>query len=302
MPQASPDMEFALALLAGQRRAVAAVEEAMPAIAQAALVLADVLRAGGRLIYAGAGSPALIAVQDGAELPGTFGIDAARIHFVVAGGLDNLVRLDGAAEDDAVAAARDMARLAPLARDIVIAVSASGTTSFTLSAADAARQGGAKVIAIANRPGAPLLAPADVAVLLDTGAEALHGSTRMAAGTAQKAALGLISTLAAAHLGHVHAGHMVNVRPENAKLRLRALHIIGEITAVDADVANASLTLAEGDVKSAILIAAGAATRQTALGLLARSQGHAGEALALLRAGEATVQSGARAPIEGRRA
>ena len=110
----------------------------------------------------------------------------------------------------------------------------------------------------------------------------------MAAGTAQKCALGLLSTLANARLGHVYRGHMVNVRPENAKLRRRAAHIVASLAGIDEDAASASLAGAQGDVKCAVVMACGAATRQTARDMLARSGGHIDAALARLRAGAAS--------------
>jgi N-acetylmuramic acid 6-phosphate etherase len=272
---------FLASLLASQKRAIESVSAGADSLARAAEAIAERLRAGGRLIYLGAGSSALIALQDGAELPGTFGLERERIIFLVAGGLGNIADIDSAAEDDIAGA--DVAGIGPLERDIVIAVSASGSTPYTLARAKAARERGAVLIALANRAASPLLHIADHPILLDSGPEALHGSTRLAAGTAQKCALGLLSTLAHARLGHVYRGHMVNVRPENDKLRRRAIHIVASIASVDEDTAAASLSSAKGEVKCAILIAAGAATREDAQHLIHDSAGHLGAALTRLR-------------------
>jgi N-acetylmuramic acid 6-phosphate etherase len=274
---------FLAALLASQNRAIESVTAGADSIVRAAEAIAERLRAGGRLIYLGAGSSALIALQDGAELPGTFGLERERIVFLVAGGLGNIADIDSAAEDDIAGAGADVAGIGPLERDIVIAVSASGATPYTLARAKAARERGAVLIALANRAASPLLHIADHPILLDSGPEALHGSTRLAAGTAQKCALGLLSTLAHARLGHVYRGHMVNVRPENDKLRRRAVHIVASIADVDEDAAGASLSRAKGDVKCAILIAAGAATRESARALIDEAGGHLGAALTRLR-------------------
>jgi N-acetylmuramic acid 6-phosphate etherase len=276
--------EFLASLLASQRRAVEAVAESAKIIARAAETLGERLAAGGRLVYIAAGSSGLIALQDGAELPGTFGIEASRIVFVFAGGMASIARLDAAVEDDIAAARRDVAALGPMDRDVVIAVSASGSTPYTLAGAEAAREGGAFLIAIANRAASPLLHVADCPILLDSGPEALHGSTRLAAGTAQKCALGLLSTLANARLGHVYRGHMVNVRPENEKLRRRAVHIVATCGEVDEEKASASLMRARGEVKCAILIAAGAPTPEGARELIDKADGHVGDALTRLRA------------------
>jgi N-acetylmuramic acid 6-phosphate etherase len=276
------EASFIDALLRSQTHAVASVAACRQAIEHAADAISQRLGAGGRLIYIGAGSSGLIALQDGAELPGTFGLGVDRIIFLIAGGLTQLSRIDPQAEDDIADAAADVAALGQLNRDVVIAVSASGATPYTLARAKAARESGAALVALCNRASSPLLQIADHPLLLDSGPEALHGSTRLAAGTAQKCALGLLSTLANARLGHIYRGHMVNVRPENEKLRRRAVHIVGSIANVDERVADASLGRAKGDVKCAIVIASGAANSATAERLIAQAHGHVGRALARL--------------------
>ncbi|MEJ1937810.1 N-acetylmuramic acid 6-phosphate etherase, partial [Nostoc sp. NIES-2111] len=192
------------ALVGGQERAVAAVRAAIPAISAAAQAIAPRLKAGGRLVYAGAGSSVSIAAQDGSELPGTFGFPRERIVFLIAGGSAALLDIDGAAEDDDAAGEGDVAALGDVSGDVVIAVPASGPTPYTPPAARRAKAGGALVVGIANNPRAPLLAMADRPILLDSGPEVVAGSTRMGAGTAQKCALGALSTLVNIRLGHVH--------------------------------------------------------------------------------------------------
>lgn len=273
------------ALVGGQERAVAAVRAAIPALAEAAGLMVRAMRGGGRLVYAGAGSSAGIAVQDGAELPGTFGIPRDRIVFLVAGGLAALADIDAAAEDDEAQGRADVLALGPVANDVLVAVSASGRTRYTVAAAQAAKAAGATVIGIANNGGSPLLAAADVAVVLATGPEVIAGSTRMGAGTAQKSALGLLSTLMATRLGHVHGGMMVGVRAENEKLRERARGIVATIAGVDRQAAGAALDRAEGDAKAAVLLCAGARDADMARGLLAAAEGSLRLALARLAEG-----------------
>lgn len=286
--QSQSSAAFLAALLASQRRAIESVAVSVASIERAAEAIGARLRAGGRLVYIGAGSSALIALQDGAELPGTFGLDLEKIVFLIAGGMSEIARIDSAAEDDINGAGADVAALGSLDRDIVVAVSASGSTPYTLARAKAAGERGAALVALANRPASPLLHIADYPILLDSGPEALHGSTRLAAGTAQKCALGLLSTLAHAALGHIHRGHMVNVRPENEKLRRRAVHIIAEIAGIDEDAAAASLGRAKGDVKCAIVIASGAQTHERARALIEEAGGHVGGALTRLHSGAAS--------------
>ena len=280
---ADPASALSGALLASYRRAIESVATVEGEIRAAALLVADRWERGGRWIYLGAGAAGLNAAEDAAELPGTFGLDRQRIAVVLAGADGAHFDLDAAAEDDANAAERAVEALGDLRRDAVIAVSASGSTPFTLAGAKAARRAGALVIAIANRRGAPLLTSADVALLLDSGDEALQGSTRLAAGAAQKCALGMLSTLVGLALGHVHAGLMINLRADNEKLLRRAVGIVTSISGVGEKDAQAALAAAAGDVKRATLLAAGARDRGDAVDRLARSRGRLAEALDTLR-------------------
>ena len=268
-----------------QSEALALLPEAFPAIAEAAKNIARVIGEGGRLIYCGAGSSGLIAVQDGAELPGTFGIDPAQIVFLLAGGLDKAHNLLGHVEDDEAAAFREVEALGRLSKDVVIAISASGSTPYTCAAAQKAKEGGASLIGISNRVGAPLLKLVDVPILVPTPEEAVTGSTRMAAGTIQKCILGLISTLAHTRLGHVYHGEMVNLRADNAKLRRRAADIVRRATGVTEEKAIRSLEEAGASVKSAILLAEGARNAEEAQRLLTETGGQIAEAVSRLKNG-----------------
>jgi len=274
---------FAEALLASYRRAIESVAAACGDIRTAALRLAAIWRAGGRLIYAGAGSSGLAAAEDAAELPGTFGLDKGRIAIVLAGGTAEPFRIDAAAEDGAAAGEQAMAAFGDLASDAVIAVSASGSTPFTVAAAAEAHRRGAFVIAIAHRPGSPLLSGAGAPIFLESGEEALRGSTRLAAGTAQKAALGMLSSLMGFELGHVHQGQMVNLKADNAKLRDRALGIVAMIAGASEAKAEAALREAGGAVKPAILIARGVGSMSEAVASLAAAEGRIDHALRLSR-------------------
>lgn len=245
-------------LAAAQVSAARSVEAAIPAIAQASERAAAALMASHRLVYIGAGSSGLMALADCLELPGTYGIGLNEAIVVLAGGRDSLVDMLGTGEDDVDAGAADLAATGIGPGDCVIAVSASGSTPYTVAAVHAAKERGATVIGIANNDGAPLLQAADVAVLLRTPPEVVSGSTRMGAGTAQKITLNMLSTLMAVHLGHVHDGHMVNVRADNDKLRARAARIVTDITGISTDTATGLLRESRGSVKHAILLAAGA--------------------------------------------
>ena len=267
-----PDERILDALAAGQERAIAAVRQASPAIAAAANILARRIAAGGRLAYAGAGTSIRVAVQDGSELPATFGMPEAKILYLIAGGRPAMFDTLADAEDDAADGAAQAEALTPA--DTLVAVAASGSTPFTVAAATRARAKGAFVIAVVNNPGSKLAAAADLEILLPSGPEVIAGSTRLGAGTAQKAALNLLSTLTHIRLGAVHDGLMVNVETGNAKLRRRAAAIVAVIAAVDEARAAAALDAAGGQVKPAVLLCAGAKDIAAAQRLLAEDGGN----------------------------
>lgn len=275
--------EAVLRLLAeGQLHAARSVESAVPDLARAARIAADSLTAGGRLIYAAAGSSGLMAMADALELPGTYGIARDRIVVILAGGNESLVNMMGGPEDDGAAARKAVSDLAPTPDDCIIGVTASGQTPFPMEALATARSAGARTIAIANNENAAIFADADVAICLPTPAEVIAGSTRMGAGTAQKIALNMLSTMMAIHLGHVHDGFMVNVIADNIKLRERAQGIVSAIAGADAQSAAAALQASDGAVKPAVLIAAGAGDLSTATALIDAHDGHLRPALAKL--------------------
>ena len=272
------------AMLQGQRDAIAALDGQVHAIATAAEAAAARLKQGGRLIYAGAGTSGRIAIQDGVELTPTYDWPVERLVYLMAGGMNALIRGVEGAEDDAAAARAEIADAGVGALDVAIGVAASGRTPYTLAAIVAARAAGALTIGIANNPDTPLLAAADHPLLADTGSEPVAGSTRMKAGTAQKAALNLLSTAIMIRCGRVHRGLMVGMRVSNAKLRTRAVAIVCDLAQVDESIARDALDRAALDIRRAVLIARGADAQQAA-DLLRASDGDLRSAIAL-RSGE----------------
>ena len=254
--------EILEAIWEGQARAVAAVRPALAAIASAARAIAERIEPDGRLIYVGAGSSGRQAALDGMELGATFGWPAHRVAFVLAEGLTLDPAVKATDEDDGEEALRQIGALAPRGTDALIAVAASGATPFTLTAAKAARSAGALVVAIANNAEAPLFRHATHPVLLQSGAEAIAGSTRLNAGTAQKAALGMLSTLLMTRLGHIHDGLMVSMRPDCAKLERRAARIVADIAGCADDAAWQALEACGGRIKPAVLVARGVAPEE----------------------------------------
>jgi N-acetylmuramic acid 6-phosphate etherase len=269
-----------------QIRAIGSVKAAIPAISEAAEVTAQALKTGGRLIYVGAGSSGLMALADGLELPGTFGLAGEDVNILLAGGVSSHSSLAGAPEDDEALALADIEMSAVGANDCVICVTASGSTPYTVAAARAGRARGARVIGIANVVQAPLFAACTVSILLETPPEVIAGSTRMGAGTAQKVALNMLSTLTAIHLGHVYDGYMINLKADNAKLQARAMRIVREIADVSQEAAARSLSATGGSVKLATLVASGAGSLEEASRLLDSHQGDFRSALQKARAGQ----------------
>ncbi len=273
-----PLAEAAALLAEAQIAAARTLRDAAGDIAQGATALARTIRAGGAIHYVAAGSSGLMAAADALELGGTFSIPPAQICIHMAGGLPAGVEMPGETEDETDSIGADLSELS--ARDAVIAVSASGTTPYTLTAARIAKARGAVLVAIANNPGAALFEGADHPICLATPPEMLSGSTRMGAGTAQKIALNMLSTLMAIELGHVHDGMMVNLRAENAKLRARAAGMVGLIAGVDAETAQAALDATDGAVKPAVLVARGGLSPLAADSILRETEGNLRAALA----------------------
>jgi N-acetylmuramic acid 6-phosphate etherase len=221
------------------------------------LAIEERLRAGGRLVYAGAGTSGRLAAQDGAELLPTFSWPADRVVLLIAGGKDALLRAVEGAEDAAEEAAALIRQHRIGGQDVVIAVAASGTTPFTAACLREAAAQGALTIGIANNPNTPILDNAEHPIWLDTGAEPIAGSTRMKAGTAQRVALTILSSLVMIRLGRVYEGLMVDVQATNSKLVRRSETILAQLTGHSRDKVRDALRQAKGSVKLALLLLEG---------------------------------------------
>lgn len=245
------------AMLDGQLSAVASLYSQIGAIAAAGDAASARLCRGGRLVYVGAGTSGRIAVQDGVELSPTYDWPENRLVFALAGGMPALSESVEGAEDDREDAIAQIKGAAISVNDVVIGVAASGRTPFTVAAIQQARTAGALTIGVANNAGTPLLLEAEHSLLADTGSELIAGSTRMKAGTAQKALLNILSTVIMLRCGLIYKGLMVNMRVSNVKLEARARSIIQQITGVGADTADAAMKGADGSIKKAVLVASG---------------------------------------------
>ena len=258
------------AMLASHAAAVAVAGEALGPIAMGASLMADAIGGGGCLHYAAAGSSGLMALADACELHGTFGIAPSQVAIHMAGGIPTDGVIPGETDERTGDAARDASSLT--AADVAIVLSASGTTPYAIAFAQTARAKGCRVIGLANVAGSALLDLADIAIALPTPPEVLAGSTRLSAGTAQKVVLNMMSTQMGVLLGHVHDGMMVNLKPDNTKLRKRAAGIVRYISGASQSSAGRALQETDYDTKAAVLVARGVPI-DTAQALLDRHGG-----------------------------
>ncbi|HUF77952.1 MAG TPA: N-acetylmuramic acid 6-phosphate etherase [Thermoanaerobaculia bacterium] len=248
-----PIEEVVALILEEDRRGLDAALRHRKAIAQAANRLAETLTDGGSILLAGAGTSGRLGVIEAAECPPTFGSDPARIRAVIAGGREAVfVALEGA-EDREDEGRRAASGLGP--EDLLIGLSASSVTPYTRGALLAARGRGARTILLTCAGPAGLSGLAGLVIALDTGAEVLTGSTRLKAGSATKAVLNAITTAAMVRLGKVFENWMVDLRPGSAKLRDRSVRIVAEAGGVPGRRAEELLAEAEGEVKTALLMA-----------------------------------------------
>ncbi len=231
--------------------AVRAVRSALPSIGEAARAVADALRAGGRLLYVGAGTSGRLGVLDASECPPTFGADPSQIQAVIAGGRRALTNAVEGAEDGKAAGAEAVRRFRAGPRDVVCGISASASTPYVLGALAEARRRRARTLLVCCNPPGPRTR-VDLLILAQTGPELVAGSTRLKAGTATKLILNAITTAAFISLGKVYRGRMVDVRQANAKLRARAARMVAELTELPLARARGLLAAAGGSVKVAI--------------------------------------------------
>jgi len=234
-------LEIATIINNEDAKIAAAVGKSLPQIAQAIDAIADALSRGGRLIYIGAGTSGRIAALDAAECPPTFSTDPRQVQFVIAGGEKALGRAVEANEDSPELGERDLARLRPSRKDVIVGIAASGRTPYTIAALKYAKKKGARTVAVSSNGNSPLAQAADIAITAEVGPEVVSGSTRMKAGTAQKMILNMLTTGAMTRLGQVYGNLMVNVSPKNKKLVERAITILSQAAGVNREEARAAL-------------------------------------------------------------
>jgi N-acetylmuramic acid 6-phosphate etherase len=267
------DLETVLCLINDEdQRVPAVVRTQIPAIARAVECAERSLRAGGRLVYIGAGTSGRLGVLDAAECPPTFGTDPRQVVGVIAGGAPTLVRSSEGVEDRAEQARHDLRELGLEPRDTLVAITASRRTPYAVEGLAYARDLGACTVFVAcNEPPADL--EADVIIAAVVGPEVVAGSTRMKSGTAQKLILNMISTAVMIRLGKVYENLMVDLRPMSRKLEERSKGILMKLLDVPYERAAALLDAADGSVKQALYMGLTGSDATHAEGELRRAGG-----------------------------
>lgn len=241
-----------------------AIEKILPEIAAVIDRVVERLQNGGRLFYVGTGTSGRLGVLDASEIPPTFGVPYDLVQGVIAGGYDALYKATESSEDNREAGAEDLKTRGLTAKDVVIGIAASGRTPYTIGAIEYARELGCFISCITCVPDSAITHAVDIPIVPVVGPEALTGSTRMKAGTAQKLVLNTISTVTMIRLGYVKGNRMTNVKSSNIKLKERSLRILMDETGFAEADAVSLLTAANGDLRVALVMKATNADEKTA--------------------------------------
>jgi N-acetylmuramic acid 6-phosphate etherase len=253
------------------KQVAAAVEKVLPEIAAAIEEIVERLKNGGRLFYVGTGTSGRLGVLDASEIPPTYGVSYELVQGVIAGGYDALYKAVEASEDDREAGAKDLRGRGLNANDSVVGLAASGRTPYTIGALDFAREIGCFTACVTCVPDSAITKSAEISIVPVVGPEAIAGSTRMKAGTAQKMILNMISTTAMIRLGYVKGNRMTNVKSSNVKLKERGLRILMAETALDEAAARNLMSEAGDDLRAAIVMHRAKVSRETAQKALAEN-------------------------------
>ncbi|HEX2123926.1 MAG TPA: N-acetylmuramic acid 6-phosphate etherase [Thermoanaerobaculia bacterium] len=250
----APALEIVRIIQEQDALVAAAVAKQAERIAHAIEQIAERLRHGGRLFYAGAGTSGRIAMLDASEIPPTYGVPPSMVRVLMAGGERAYFAAAEGAEDDEDAAIELVGREVT-AEDAIVGIAASGTTPYTVAAVRRANMLGALTVGVTSVPGSPLAQHVDIPIVVETGPEVIMGSSRMKSGTAQKLVLNTISTGVMIRLGHVYSNLMIDMPATNEKLRNRAVRMVELAAGVTRPMAVQAIRDAEGNVKVATVVA-----------------------------------------------
>ena len=249
---------------AEDKKVAEAVEKVLPEIAAAIDKIVERLQNGGRLFYVGTGTSGRLSVLDASEIPPTFGVSYDLVQGVIAGGYDALYKATESSEDDRKAGAEDLKKRGVTAKDAVVGIAASGRTPYTIGAVEYAREIGCFTACVTCVPDSAITTAVDLAIVPVVGPEAITGSTRMKAGTAQKMVLNMISTVAMMRLGYVKGNRMTSMKPSNVKLKERSFRTLMAETGLDESAARSLFDEAGGDFRIALVMFGGNASRALA--------------------------------------
>ena len=272
-------LQIATAMNEEDFNAVKAVNAVLDKVAEAITIASESLSKGGRIIYMGAGTSGRLGVLDAVECPPTFGVDPSMVVGLIAGGEKAFVKAQEGIEDSKLAAQEDLITINANNNDVVIGIAASGRTPYVIGGLEYANSIDIPTIAISCNKNSKIGNIADLAIELETGPEALTGSTRLKAGTAQKLVLNMISTGSMVGIGKVYQNLMVDVQQTNEKLHVRAQNIVIDACDCDRETAVAALDRCNGHVKTAITTILLNCTPEEAKVALDNSQGHIRQAL-----------------------
>ena len=258
----------------GDRTVAEAVSAALPFIAQAAEAAADSISKGGRLIYMGAGTSGRLGVLDAVECRPTYGIPDGVVVGIIAGGMNAMFRAVEGAEDSLTLGEADLREIQVTEKDTVVGIASSGRTPYVIGALKFAKSVGCTTVSVACSPDAAISSLADIPIEAVTGPEAVTGSTRMKAGSAQKMILNMISTTAFILMGKVYGNLMIDVQPTNEKLVARAVRIIRDAVGCTEERAADLLEVSGKRVRHAVVMGMLDVTAETADMLLSANGGN----------------------------
>jgi N-acetylmuramic acid 6-phosphate etherase len=253
------------------KKVAEAIERVLPEIAATVDRIVERLKSGGRLFYVGTGTSGRLGVLDASEIPPTYGVSYELVQGVIAGGYDALYKATEASEDNREAGKTDLQNRGLTEKDAVIGIAASGRTPYTIGAVEYARSLGCFTACVTCVPDSQITKATETAIVPVVGAEAISGSTRMKAGTAQKMVLNMLSTVAMIRLGYVKGNRMTNVKSSNAKLKERSLRILMEETGLDTNSAQKLLDEANADLRVAIVMRKANVSNEKAKTVLAQN-------------------------------
>ena len=249
----------------------AAIEKVLPDVAIAIDRIVERMQNGGRLFYIGTGTSGRLGVLDASEIPPTYGVSYDLVQGVIAGGYDALFKATESSEDNTEQGSEDLKARGLTAKDAVVGIAASGTTPYTIGAVKYARELGCFTAAIVCNPESKITETAEIAIVPVVGPEAITGSTRMKAGTAQKLILNMISTIAMIRLGYVCGNRMTNMKASNEKLQDRAARILMDETGIERSAAEKLMEDAGGDLRVALVMQEAGLSREKSVELLKQS-------------------------------